>query len=64
MKPVVLTILSLVFLAGNNVALADRNSHIGSVSFGYSGDNYGHGGYYYPPHRWQWTSYRVVAVGV
>lgn len=46
MKPIVLTILSLVFLAGNNAALADRNSHIGSVSYGYSGYNYVHPGYY------------------
>jgi hypothetical protein len=39
MKPVVPTFLSLVLLVGNNTALADRNSHIGSVSYGYSGYN-------------------------
>jgi hypothetical protein len=49
MKSVLLTMLSLVFLVCNNPALADRNSHIGSVSYGYSGYNYNYGGYYYPP---------------
>jgi hypothetical protein len=52
MKPIALATLLLVLFSGNNAALADRNSHIGSVSYGYGGYNYGHrGGYYYPPHR-------------